>query len=604
MNRPRTAPLAASPAMRLARRAWRLQYPDAPQSLALAERAAARAAAAGDVRAEGWARLARGFHRMRYAAAADAVAELETAQRCLRAVADRRGELLARVGIARCIWVQGRYRESLAQALALRDEGLALLRQEERGMLLNVIAGGYSALGASDDAFAYMYQALRESSATRNHGFDVVLYNNLAHELMQLGDYHEALRYLEEGIERCARLNNAYLLRTLLGNRVACLTDLGRPRAAVPDLHRLLELPAEVRGAQLETMAIAALRAGETALGAELVERGNAMLAADAGADERTEMTVAVADLLRAQGRVAEAAARLEAALPLPAEGLSLRVRCLFFQTLADCHEALGDSARALAHLRTWQQLHLERAQLASQARYQAASLQTELLRLQHERDEIEARRRSTERARAELEAINRALAEKIAEVQSLQAALKEQAVRDFLTGLFNRRHLNDVLPAMFALARRDDLPLAVAIVDLDRFKEVNDRYGHAAGDRVLAAFGELLGKRLRKSDIACRYGGEEFCLLLPHTEALAARGKIAALAKLWRAASFALEGATLTGQTFSAGIADSRLVPESAEALLKAADAAVLQAKRLGRNRLLIAAASTAGGRRTGKER
>ncbi|HXF47199.1 MAG TPA: diguanylate cyclase, partial [Burkholderiaceae bacterium] len=482
--------------------------------------------------------------------------------------------------------------------------GLALLRQEERGMLLNVIAGGYSALGASDDAFAYMYQALRESSATRNHGFDVVLYNNLAHELMQLGDYHEALRYLEEGIERCARLNNPYLLRTLLANRVACLTDLGRPRAAVPDLHRLLELPTEVRGAQLETMAIAALRAGETALGAELVERGNAMLAADAGADERTEMTVAVADLLRAQGRVAAAAARQEAALPLPAEGLSLRVRCLFFQTLADCHEALGDSARALAHLRTWQRLHLERAQLASQAHYQAASLQTELLRLQHERDEIEARRRSTERARVELEAINRALAEKIAEVQSLQAALKEQAVRDFLTGLFNRRHLNDVLPAMFALARRDDLPLAVAIVDLDRFKEVNDRYGHAAGDRVLAAFGELLGKRLRKSDIACRYGGEEFCLLLPHTEAQAARGKIAALAKLWRTASFALEGATLSGQTFSAGIADSRLVPESAEALLKAADASVLQAKRLGRNRLVLAAPGAIAGPAAGAGR
>jgi diguanylate cyclase (GGDEF)-like protein len=304
--------------------------------------------------------------------------------------------------------------------------------------------------------------------------------------------------------------------------------------------------------------------------------------------DEKIEGAVAVAELLRAQGQLAEAALRLEQTLPLPAEGASLRVRCLFFQTLADIHEHLGNAAQALLHLRSWQQLHVERTQRASTARQQAASLQTELLRLQRERDLIDARRRSTERDKAELEATNRQLAQKVDEVEALQAALERQAVRDFLTGLFNRRHLNDVLPSMLALASRDRQPLTVAIIDLDHFKDVNDRHGHLAGDMLLAAFAKLLSQRMRRSDIACRYGGEEFCLLLPRTAASAAQRKVAALLKLWRTASFKYEAVTLTGNTFSAGVADSVQVPESSHALLKAADDCVLEAKRLGRNRVV----------------
>src|SRR6185436_745901 len=174
-----------------------------------------------------------------------------------------------------------------------------------------------------------------------------------------------------------------------------------------------------------------------------------------------------------------------------------------------------------------WQALHRAQAQLASRARYQAAALQTELLRLQHRLDENDARRRSTERARAELAAINEQLTHKVAEVQALQEALQQQATQDPLTGLFNRRHLNDALPTLFALAQREQQTMALAIIDLDHFKRVNDQYGHAAGDQLLAAFGELLASQCRRSDVACRYGGEEFCLLMPRTDAVGARRKV-----------------------------------------------------------------------------
>jgi two-component system, cell cycle response regulator len=166
---------------------------------------------------------------------------------------------------------------------------------------------------------------------------------------------------------------------------------------------------------------------------------------------------------------------------------------------------------------------------------------------------------------------------------------LRQQATRDFLTGLFNRRHLDDTLPAMLAMAQRDRQPLAVVVIDLDHFKTVNDQLGHGAGDRLLADFGRLLDAHSRKSDVACRYGGEEFCLLMPRTPAAAARRKILALLKEW-SQHCALDGGGVPGaNTFSAGVADSLSAPGAGPSLLKAADDALLQAKRLGRNRVLV---------------
>ncbi len=203
------------------------------------------------------------------------------------------------------------------------------------------------------------------------------------------------------------------------------------------------------------------------------------------------------------------------------------------------------------------------------------------------------------ERTQSELATANRELSQKIDEVLALQAALERQAVRDFLTGLFNRRHLADVMPSMLALARRESQPLALALIDLDGLDAVNGRYGRATGDLLLAAFGKLLSTRMRKSDVVCRYGGEEFCALMPRTDARAAQRKIAALLRLWRTTAFPLgdaHGGTLTGLTFSAGLCDSGRADDSSEQMLRAAEAGMREAKRQGRDRVVVhSAASTA---------
>jgi diguanylate cyclase (GGDEF)-like protein len=589
----------ASKGLRLARKAWQLLHQDSARSIELARQALQASLDHDDTTGQAWARLAIGFHLLYFGTPAEAAPELSHAQQLFQAKGEAAGRILAGTGLARCLWREGRFAASLEQVLPLREEGLRVLQHEQRGVLLNTIAGCYSAQGRSEQAFAYMYQALRDSTPSHGRGFDAVLYCNLAHELQQIGDYHEALRYLDQGIARCHDLHNPRLLSVLLINRIICLTELDRAQEAMLDVLRVRELPTGSQGrgtlaTHFETLAIASLRAGELQAGRELVELARQAPHADIP-DEHVELAIACALLDGQQGQWAAALKQLDRALHLvgagdndAAEGLSLRVRCMYFQIRSEIHEQLGDNASALEHVRMWQHLHVARAHLASRARYQAAALQTELMRLQHKLDEQASQRRATERARAELEAANAQLSRKIAEVQTLQAALQEQAVRDALTGLFNRRYLNETLPTAFALAQREHQALAVAIIDLDHFKAVNDRCGHGAGDTLLASFGRLLAEYCRKSDVACRYGGEEFCLLMPRTDANTARRKVANLLALWQQQRFEIDGDTLTGLSFSAGISDSLRAPLSPQMLLQMADQQLLAAKQSGRSRVL----------------
>jgi diguanylate cyclase (GGDEF)-like protein len=581
--------------LRLARSAWKLLHVDPARARVQADQALVSAHATADHLAESWARITRGSHHLYFATAELALAELQQAQACCVLAGDRAGEILAVALIARAAWRQGHAEQALALVLPLRDEGLQRLRDDARGMLLNTIAGCYSARGQSEQAFAYLFEALRDAGPQRGSGYDTVLHCNLAHELLEIGDSEQALVQVEQGLVRCMALKNPRLASILRINRVAALTELGRAVEALPDVAALMAVPTDASGRgpmnpHFETLAITALRAGDLRLGAELVARARAEEHTSLP-DERLERSIAAGLLALVSGRPVDALATLCPALADTDtgndSGTSLRLRAKFFALLSDAREAAGDFAGALAALRSWQGLFRAQARLASRARYQAAALQTELLRLQQQLDATDAERRRTERARSELARINEQLSRKVAEVQALQQALRQQATQDPLTGLFNRRHLSDVLPQLFAQAQRDAQPLALVLIDLDHFKSVNDAHGHAFGDSVLAAFGALLADRSRRSDVACRYGGEEFCLLLPRTDAASARRKAQSLLRLWHAQQFDLGGSCISGLCFSAGVADTSWPWATADALLKGADDRLLAAKRAGRNRV-----------------
>jgi diguanylate cyclase (GGDEF)-like protein/PAS domain S-box-containing protein len=170
----------------------------------------------------------------------------------------------------------------------------------------------------------------------------------------------------------------------------------------------------------------------------------------------------------------------------------------------------------------------------------------------------------------------------------ALREALREQAIRDPLTGLFNRRYLEETLPRELARCQRLAEPLTVAMLDLDHFKGFNDSYGHEAGDLALSSVGRLLGEWVRESDIACRYGGEELMLILPGTTSADARGRLDALRLAVMSTRLRCQGSVLPGVRVSIGLASARAHEIEATDLLRRADVALYRAKEQGRNRVV----------------
>jgi diguanylate cyclase (GGDEF)-like protein len=177
--------------------------------------------------------------------------------------------------------------------------------------------------------------------------------------------------------------------------------------------------------------------------------------------------------------------------------------------------------------------------------------------------------------------------------LQAALAALDELANQDGLTGLYNRRYFDRQLATEFARHRRHQLPLGVALIDVDDFKKFNDSYGHQAGDNCLKEVAEALHEGARRpGEIAARYGGEEFVMLLPNTTPDALERYGAWLCK--RVGTLGIPHAAASAAphvTISIGLC--ALLPgegDSAEAMLHAADMALYRAKRAGRNRSVLA--------------
>jgi diguanylate cyclase (GGDEF)-like protein len=169
-----------------------------------------------------------------------------------------------------------------------------------------------------------------------------------------------------------------------------------------------------------------------------------------------------------------------------------------------------------------------------------------------------------------------------------LQQSLREQSIRDPLTGLFNRRYLEASLPRELARAERRGSHVALLMLDLDHFKRYNDSHGHDAGDALLGQFGSTLSHLCRGEDIACRYGGEEFTVLLVDIDAESALVRAEAIRSATSRIELRHRGQRLPAPSVSIGIAMSSqgILPDE---LKRAADQALYRAKREGRDRVVV---------------
>ncbi|NMQ27123.1 GGDEF domain-containing protein [Candidatus Accumulibacter phosphatis] len=177
-------------------------------------------------------------------------------------------------------------------------------------------------------------------------------------------------------------------------------------------------------------------------------------------------------------------------------------------------------------------------------------------------------------------------------ENQQARQELHVQATTDSLTGMFNRRHFMALAEDELKRAHRYARPICVGMADMDHFKDINDRHGHAVGDRVLKSIAELFGHTLRQSDWVCRYGGEEFAFLFTETTLEEAHRLAERLCQRTADNCIDLGEDNSLPVTLSLGLADAS--GGSLEAALKRADAALYQAKKQGRNRVVIAGEAT----------
>ena len=198
---------------------------------------------------------------------------------------------------------------------------------------------------------------------------------------------------------------------------------------------------------------------------------------------------------------------------------------------------------------------------------------------------------RSREDAERGLRQANERLQEGIEGIRALQTKLEELAIRDPLTGLYNRRYLDDALERELQRAHRQGYPVSVLVIDIDHFKRLNDVYGHQAGDEVLTALAKELHQRVRADDLACRWGGEEFVLVLPTMSIEAAAERADALRVAFEAKAVRYRDTDLAA-TISVGAAAFPTHGTGARDVLGAADSALYRAKSDGRNCVRVAAA------------
>ncbi|MCX6006882.1 MAG: diguanylate cyclase, partial [Chloroflexi bacterium] len=171
-----------------------------------------------------------------------------------------------------------------------------------------------------------------------------------------------------------------------------------------------------------------------------------------------------------------------------------------------------------------------------------------------------------------------------------LRETLHDQAIRDALTGLYNRRYMEEMLDLQLHRARRTGSYIGFIMADLDHFKIFNDSYGHAAGDLLLQAVANRIRNVIRVEDIACRYGGEEFLIILPYASLKDTHTRALQILEEIRDISFLYEGKQLGNMTISMGVSAFPENGDDASTLIRLADNAMYKAKNEGRDRVIIA--------------
>ena len=380
----------------------------------------------------------------------------------------------------------------------------------------------------------------------------------------------------------------------VVGNLAMCLLSTGKPAealAAVTPFFNATDIDTTDLAFILSLGAHASILLMDLAGAGKLLDQAHQIAQIDQDYEEQMHAWLVRGMLDMASGRARQALVALDHAHALLSYTRNPFYQQQIFKGLAHVHARLGKWKLGFFWLEQYQAHAEASSKSARDSRLLMRHLEKEMKGLKEERDSALEKHAAREADNQKLESLNKELTHQIHHVNSLQKSLTEQAIRDHLTGLYNRRHFETCLNAVLHESS-GKFPIAVVILDLDFFKRVNDSFGHPFGDEVLVQFARLVEGNLRGSDMLCRYGGEEFCMLLRDADGVMATNKIAGIARKYRALVIKHGDHTLTGCTFSAGIAEYPQHGTSRNELLMRADTALYAAKIAGRNQSMVALA------------
>ena len=432
----------------------------------------------------------------------------------------------------------------------------------------------YLQMAHFDKALASFLKALGHNEENLELFFLSGILNNLGVVYIELGDFKEAKKYLEQSYEASSKIGDLRHQAAALDNQSNTYFRLGDHKKALSCALESIRLSRVVGTKVFEAESLNSAGDAYMALG----KLENAMshykmalkLAEKIGHSyEKVEAMVRIGILHLEMGNTQAAGKSLYAALSLARQTDATRLEYQIYKALSELNELLGNQKLALQYFKFFHDIRQEVFSLQADWRLKS-------LRVLHQVETNE-----------NLRLVNAKLQDRLREIESLQHQLEEQATRDPLTGLYNRRHLDETLKKELARQAREGGALSLVMMDIDLFKEVNDQFGHQAGDEVLIALGKLLRDHTRASDTVYRYGGDEFIVALPGAEPQEALQRGIEWRKDFAELIFSFPQETLR-PSISIGIASFPQNATTLDSLFRAADDALYTSK-IHRNRVTL---------------
>ena len=419
------------------------------------------------------------------------------------------------------------------RALAAFREALAIARTRADGAaqarLLRAIGFTYDELGDFPQALDHHLRALEIEEDAGNVAGRAATLRTIGVVYSRSGDPETGLDYFGQSLALCVQTDDDVCRAKTLNNIGVNLNDLGRHEESLGVLQKSL--------AVYQAEGLALQQSGTLVNVGLTLEKLGRLAEAEASFHEALRLAEAtghmfgVVDARLSLGRLAAAQGDADTARELLESALAGALLHRLKQSACECHDALatlheqaGRYQEALAHHRRFHALEREALTQSSQRQLKAVQTRYQLAAAQREAEIHRLRHVELAEANAELEQLNNSLRASDEQKSMLLAQLERQTYEDSLTGLANRRLLDRRLGDEFDRAVRHGRPLAVALIDIDHFKRVNDRYSHAVGDVALKELARLFASAIRHTDLAARLGGEEFVLVLVETDAAAAR--------------------------------------------------------------------------------